>query len=398
MHQRRWLFAFSIVSSIALALSAQEATPAPPLDPVQVAQDAKPGDTVKTPVHSSKWEYPKEVTVPQGSQLYFVAKGDTLWDLGQRFLGNPFAWPQIWEQNKWIKDPHWIYPLDPLVIPVAKQVVATGSTPAETPSEVADLQPDRIKPISRPSQEEYAFTFQDFIQLPYIARKGAEAHYKEVGALAITERKSMEKAFLGDGETVYLAGGADRGVKVGDRFVILKTVVQRLKQVDPKAKGVLGDVVQQVGVLRITQVNPTGSVAIIEKSMDSIEVGFRAVPFIEPAKIVTKLRTDVAGPVVPQEPISRIVFVRDTHEFTATGEMVIIDRGANQGLKVGDVLLVSRTKTWPGRDAERSKDRTTESTNYYVGQAIVVRTDPDTATCRVLRSNMEFLIGDIVAK
>ncbi|MDP2877399.1 MAG: LysM peptidoglycan-binding domain-containing protein, partial [Holophaga sp.] len=93
------------MSCLALGLVAQEPKPASPNAPV--AQEAQSAAAIKVAEHRSRWDYPKEVTVPNGSQLYIVVKGDTLWDLGQRFLDNPYAWPQIWDQNKWIKDPHW---------------------------------------------------------------------------------------------------------------------------------------------------------------------------------------------------------------------------------------------------------------------------------------------------
>ena len=44
-------------------------------------------------------------------------RGDTLWDLSARFLSNPYLWPQIWDQNKYITDAHWIYPGDPIILP-----------------------------------------------------------------------------------------------------------------------------------------------------------------------------------------------------------------------------------------------------------------------------------------
>jgi hypothetical protein len=47
---------------------------------------------------------------------YVVKKGDTLWDLAFRFLGDPFQWPGIWHENSYIKDPNLIYPGNSLTI------------------------------------------------------------------------------------------------------------------------------------------------------------------------------------------------------------------------------------------------------------------------------------------
>lgn len=41
---------------------------------------------------------------------YTVVPGDTLWDLCERFMQNPFYWPKIWSINPHIENAHWIYP------------------------------------------------------------------------------------------------------------------------------------------------------------------------------------------------------------------------------------------------------------------------------------------------
>jgi hypothetical protein len=88
-----------------------------------------------------------------------------------------------------------------------------------------------------------------------------------------------------------------------------------------------------------------------------------------------------------------VVFARDEHQHTANGDMVIVDKGANDGLKVGDVLLAVRTKVFPvGPDGDRKGG--TETTTHYIGQALVVRTDSQTATCRLLRTTEEIRLGD----
>src|SRR5439155_392605 len=56
-------------------------------------------------------------TIPDGATYYIIVRGDTLWDLAGKYLGNPYLWPQIWDQNRYITDAHWIYPGDPLIMP-----------------------------------------------------------------------------------------------------------------------------------------------------------------------------------------------------------------------------------------------------------------------------------------
>ena len=102
------------------------------------------------------------------------------------------------------------------------------------------------------------------------------------------------------------------------------------------------------------------------------------------------------GPIPIQEPTARIVFARESHNQTATGEMIIIDQGSRQGLKVGEVLLAARSQTWPANEARKAKAQLTEKTAYYVGQVMVVRVGENSSTCRILRAKEEMHAGDLL--
>ena len=48
--------------------------------------------------------------------VYVVKKGDTLWDISKKFLKNPVRWREIWASNKHVKNQHWIFPGDRLLM------------------------------------------------------------------------------------------------------------------------------------------------------------------------------------------------------------------------------------------------------------------------------------------
>jgi hypothetical protein len=376
---------FGAVALAAGALQAQDA-PAP-----------QAGTPAKVEAHSSKWDYPKEVTLGENGKLHVVSKGDTLWDLANKYLGNPYAWPQIWELNQWVKDPHWIYPGDPIVIDLGRAV----ANAATTPDEVTNLQPDRrgdYSPVRRP---ELAFSFQDFVQLPYLAPEGADAHYKMLGALTVVGNTlDQERYMVGDSAVVYLNGGSAQGVKQGDRFVILRTAARELNHPDTSVKQPLGDVIQQVGVVRVTQVNEKGCMAVVEKSLDGIEPGFRAARFQEPAILPAQPRQDVTD-VVKVDPslIGRLVYSRDAKtETLSTGDLVILDKGSRDGLKVGDVLLGYRVGTADGAGGDAKTAPPKETYNHYLGQLVVVRVGDASSTCRIFRTAAEMHVGDRVTR
>ena len=51
---------------------------------------------------------------PDAPDNYIVQAGDTLWDISALFLSDPWRWPDLWQGNPHLDNPHLIYPGDQL--------------------------------------------------------------------------------------------------------------------------------------------------------------------------------------------------------------------------------------------------------------------------------------------
>ncbi len=84
------------------------------------------------------------------ASAYFVKQGDTLWDISDEYLNNPFAWPDLWENNRHIQDPHWIYPGDSIYLGEAPDA-AKKEKPKPLPCAEAARDSSLPKGVSVPS-------------------------------------------------------------------------------------------------------------------------------------------------------------------------------------------------------------------------------------------------------
>jgi hypothetical protein len=201
--------------------------------------------------------------------------------------------------------------------------------PAETPVTSA------IKPVARDSELYCA---------GYIEQSPAYGGLSLVGGEQEQERDTY--AF---GNFVYINGGAQTGVRVGQEFTVVRPRGQFKSDFSAK-RGSLGVFTQEMGRLRVVDVKDKVSVAqVVQSCGDMMLLG----DLLKPAELRSSppARMEVgdinrfANPTGKQH--GRIVLARDERETVSLNQIVYIDLGAEDNLHAGDRLTVFRQ---PSRD------------------------------------------------
>jgi len=144
--------------------------------------------------------------------VYTIKKGDTLWDISDRFLKDPFQWPKLWERNPYITNPHWIYPGNPVNLSPEEPKKAAEEK-VEVPKEVAKKKeplPEvkEVKPVESKPPYYSALREGGFI---------GELDYRGVGT--VVESATGAALFATD-DLIYVAFKTKQPVLIGDKFTV----------------------------------------------------------------------------------------------------------------------------------------------------------------------------------
>ena len=271
---------------------------------------------------------------------YVVQKGDTLWDISARFLKKPWLWPEIWQANPQVQNPHLIYPGDVLSLAYLDRVVAQPGPRQEAPINAIPL--SQVEPFLKDLQ-----VVDSFEHLPRVA--GLEDNRLRASA----------------GQKAYVLG-LD-GAQVGQRYAVVRPSVRYAlpeTTVDLDARGkhvagagslwanyvptssrneALGFELVKVNVGTITAL-PDGQVEVatlaLEDSGREVRAGDRLVPvqaqpydlqFIPHPPAAQTLSTDL-----------RVLAVTDMFTSGGSRDVIAISAGARDGVDNGTVFSIWR--------------------------------------------------------
>jgi hypothetical protein len=354
-----------------------------PWSAAQATKDAPPSGLLTGPAtverHWSKNQYPD--SVPEGAPYYIVVKGDTLWDIAGRFLKSPYLWPQIWNENKYIKDAHWIYPGDPILLPrvalvsdTAGQAGPTGTGEEEgaegMPVEGASLEPGSVLvPITEASTLQCA---------PYVVQQSEDDSLQILGS-----EDGADKSAFTERDILYLNKGSNAGIKAGDVFSFHQVRYDVRHPVNGKK---LGKKVETTGWGRVVLAQENTASIMVEQACADIHAGDYAKTF-EKVSVPLVLRRPPADRLTPASGKARgyVVDQGDDAMIGATGHLVTIDLGSEAGLTPGNVLVVFRTMY-----------ASVPTPRNVIGELAVLATREKTSLAKVIYSRDAVMNGDEV--
>ena len=306
----------------------------------------------------------------QDKPYHIVKKGDTLWDISKRYFEDPFRWPQLWDKNKHIKNPHLIYPGDVIRL-VPEDVVIIESLPVKKLGEKKEKKPAEVK---KKDEKKLSFTYPRMARSGFVTKKALD----ESGVILRAKRK---KFLLVKGDEVFVST-KDEDVKARQRFILYR----KLNKVHHPVTGeYMGNIIENIGILKIVKPGEPAE-AIIEESYSEVEVGTRFLPYRElPEEVVVKeASTSVSGVIVAS---------LEGKQELAKYDIVYIDKGSKDGLKKGNLLEIYRKKEVL-KDPLQHKD--IQIPSELIGIALVIDTVEDTSTAIVIKSYREIRVGDSV--
>src|SRR3984893_17057322 len=162
----------------------------------------------------------------------------------------------------------------------------------------------------------------------------------------ISGEQSSYKITYARADYIYLNRGEDKGVKIGDRFTIVRPDTDPANEWfygQPKLLKEMGILYKDAGQVRVVNVQPKVSIAEILLSCDYMQRGDIARPFEErpapPFKDAAKF--DHFAPI-SGKPVGTVVSAFDYHQLLGRGDAAYVNIGPGRGVKVGDYIRVFR--------------------------------------------------------
>ena len=306
--------------------------------------------------------------------IYTVKQGDTLWDISQRFIKDPYYWPNLWSNNPAIGNPHLIYPGQKLriydgrieIVPVGEETGTVGAA-VVTPEEILLIPTyGGAKSFISNTEVKSLGTLVDTVDNRVMVTTG-DTVFLEMKDLAATKPGDVFELFTMGPKVYHPAAEKKFGQQASDQSIGFQTI--------------------QLGLVEITEVSPSVAVATVTNALREIMRGSKLRPYRQVPDRIPRILADntIEGYIVSDD-IGKLAM--------GQWEAILIDIGEDSGLQVGHELDLYRQ-----RHATEEADQTKSLTlpDIDLGDAIVLEVRQGFAEALITRTtNLPIYRGDQV--
>ena len=339
---------------------------------------------------------------------YTVQQGDTLWDISAKFLDKPWLWPEIWQANPQVKNPHRIYPGDVLSLHYVngEPRVDVAETPQVRQGEPVDTVPlSEIEPWLK-----NLTVVHDPKSFPYVV--GLEENRLIIGSGQLAYVRNMPNAQPGqlvqlarptmlfamnNPKNGYRTGGASMLDRRGDLFNDPWTFGTWSNGDDendawgPK----LGYEMTLQSIGEVTRVQGDITVVLLRDEYRDVHVGDRVLPVEDQPYCNCFIPHPAAA--IPEA--AQILAVPDGLRFAGARMVVALSLGRADGIDNGTVFSLWRGGTI-NDDIVRNRNEIAQyhdriqMPDEYVGHVMVFRTFDNVSYALVMDSIKHARVGD----
>lgn len=300
--------------------------------------------------------YADEVALegPDGN-IHKVLKGDTLWEIAETYLEDPYQWPKLWWYNGQVINPDLIYPGGKIRIPVdllkphlrvqyveaelpADETIEPIDEGPEEPREYTDLDENAIETEALPEMEmaeaEIAplvieVEVAEGVINPLMVEAGGYLT-KDINAVGEVRGNYDKRWFMAEGDTIFLKVDRKQEATPGTLFQVVRPSG---KVRHPRTHLSMGELVWVVGMVRVEGRYGKMIQAHVDRSFAEIISGDKLIPYVRPGVSVSVDAPKLNGYVVATD-LGRML--------SGTGDVIFLDRGRKHGLSPGQELHVLR--------------------------------------------------------
>lgn len=318
--------------------------------------------------------------------VYVVKKGDTLWDISKKFLKNPYRWREIWASNRHVKNPHWIFPGDRLLMCTYNGKPIIGKDEGDGCAGIISRYTgdQRLQPQVRVESLDSAIPV---IALDHIKQWLERSVILSAGTISDTPYiigTADQRVLAAKGQTVYARGN---GLTVGQSYGIYREA-EPYTAINHKGKSYpialeLHQVATGVAVRSETGIT---TLELTETFNSEVRREDRVLPLYDPMLPTTFYPTYADEMIAGGE----IIRVQGSIGTAGQHSTVTINRGRLQGLEAGHVLTVSQK----GEVVTDPKtNERIQLPGQRIGEVMVFKTFDDFSYAYVLQSSLPIKAG-----